>query len=248
MGMPVVIEAAGTASADNPAEQAFSVLREADRVFSTYKTDSDISRINRGEITVQQAAPEVAEVLELCDQMTALTNGWFVVRGLLPVTPSEPDPIDPSGYVKGWAIDRAGAALDSLGSDVWSINAGGDVLVRGAPQGESGWRIGIQHPLQRESLAAVVELRDMAIATSGAYERGNHVRNPHTDQPPSGLLSVSVVGPDIALADAFATTAFAMGREGASWSSGLPGGYEALSITSDQRVLTTAGFNAVRVS
>jgi thiamine biosynthesis lipoprotein len=120
--------------------------------------------------------------------------------------------------------------------------------VRGAPTGESGWRIGIQHPLERHSLAAVVELRDMAIATSGAYERGDHVRDPHTGQPPTGLLSVSVVGPDIALADAFATTAFAMGQDGAAWTTGLPDGYEALSITSDQRVLTTDGFDSVRVS
>ena len=105
------------------------------------------------------------------------------------------------------------------------------------------WRIGIQHPLERDRIAAVVETRDLAVATSGAYERGEHVFDPHTHRPPVGVLSVTITGPDLATADAYATAAFAMGRRGAQWTATL-NGYEGMTILDDGRVLLTQGFPA----
>ena len=126
-----------------------------------------------------------------------------------------------------------------------AINAGGDIRLRGGALPAGHWRVGIQHPLARGRVAAVIEATDLAVATSGAYERGAHVVDPHTGRPPAGVLSVTVVGPDLASADAYATAAFAMGRTGPHWAARLRGGYEAMTILADETVLTTAGFPAV---
>jgi len=247
MGMPIVIDARGVASGHPAVEAAFGSLRDADRVFSTYRPESDVCRLNRGEITLAEAHPDVADVLRRCSDAAALTDGYFDIRGLLPRSAAEPDPVDPSGLVKGWAVQRAGAILDAAGLRTWCINAGGDVAVRGHPEPDEGWRVGIRHPLEHERVAAVVEVEDAAVATSGAYERGDHVLDPHTRRPPEGVLSVTILGPDLVLADVLATSVFARGRDGAAWAAGLDG-YEAMVITTDLRVLTTAGFAAYRVA
>jgi thiamine biosynthesis lipoprotein len=141
--------------------------------------------------------------------------------------------LDPSGLVKGWAVDRAVALLD-VGRAC--IDAGGDVLVRGR-----GWRVGVRHPRERGALCAVIEAGDLAVATSGAYERGLHIVDPHTGRPPEGVLSVTVVGPDLATADAYATAAFAMGETGPAWTARLRG-YDAMTILAGDEVLATPGF------
>jgi thiamine biosynthesis lipoprotein len=129
--------------------------------------------------------------------------------------------------------------LDDRGLENYAISAGGDMVLRGG-----SWRVGIQHPLQHHQVAAVVEASDLAIATSGEYARGQHVFDPHTGRPPAGVLSVTIVGPDLATADAFATAAFAMGERGPHWTARLRG-YDAMTILSDERVLSTPGFPAV---
>ena len=141
--------------------------------------------------------------------------------------------------MKGWAVDRAGALLDAAGLERWCIDAGGDVLLRGGP-----WRVGIRHPRRRRRLAAVLELSDAAVATSGTYERGTHIVDPHSGRAPTGVASVTIVGPRLATADAYATAAFAMGAAGPRWTAGLEG-FSALTIAGD-RVLTTAGLAAHR--
>jgi hypothetical protein len=98
-----------------------------------------------------------------------------------------------------------------------------------------------------DALAAVVAGNDIAVATSGEYERGRHILDPRTGEPPSGLLSVTVVGPDLATADAYATAIFAMGAAGPEWALGLTG-YEALCITDQHSVLSTPGFARFRAT
>jgi thiamine biosynthesis lipoprotein len=90
----------------------------------------------------------------------------------------------------------------------------------------------------------VVEGNDLAIATSGAYARGDHVLDPHTGRPPRDVLSVTITGPNLAIADAHATAAFAMGTAGPAWTAQLRG-YEAMTILASEQVLTTASFPAV---
>jgi len=116
--------------------------------------------------------------------------------------------------------------------------------LRGGALPDDRWRVGIQHPRQRDKVAKVVECRDLAVATSGAYARGEHVVDPHGGHPPDGLLSVTIAGPVLGTADAYATAAFAMGARGPAWTARLPHGYEALTITADERVLSTPGFPA----
>ena len=145
--------------------------------------------------------------------------------------------------MKGWAVDRAAAILDEAGVANYSVNAGGDIRLRGGVLPKHVWRVGIQHPLERERVAAVVDADDLAIATSGAYQRGEHVIDPHTGKPPLGVLSVTITGPDLATADAYATTAFAMGTRAAQWTATLDG-YEAMTILDNGRMLLTQRFPA----
>jgi FAD:protein FMN transferase len=240
MGMPIVLDLRDELDAD-AVEAMWNVLREADAIFSTYKDDSEISRLNRGELALEDAHPDVREVLALCDQLRVITDGYFDAGAVME------SGVDPSGLVKGWSVDRAGEVLDEAGAVNYSLNAGGDIRLRGRPlPDEPRWRVGIQHPEARGKLAAVVEGNDLAIATSGAYARGEHVLDPHTRRAPLGVLSVTIVGPELVTADAYATAAFAMGEAGPEWTASL-GLYEAMTILADGRVLLTPGFPSVRV-
>ena len=226
MGMPVVVEAR---DGDVP-DEVFDWLHRVDETFSTYKDGSEISRLRRGELDEADASDDVRWVLRRCRELRDETAGYFDIDAV---------GLDPSGYVKGWAVERAAAILDRAGSSDYAINAGGDIRTRGR------WRIGIQHPRESQAVAKVVEGDDLAIATSGAYERGEHVRDPHTGAAPAGILSVTVTGPDLATADAYATAAYAMGsRRAIDWTARLRG-YEALTILADGRVLVTPGFPSV---
>lgn len=225
MGMPVVVEIRGDEADPGVLDDVFAWFDRVDETFSTYKRDSAISRIARGELDVADADPDVAWVLARCEELRVETGGYFDANA--------GGSLDPSGLVKGWSVDRAAALLDAADVREFAVNAGGDMRVRG------GWRVGIQHPTERGAVARVLEADDLAVATSGEYARGAHVLDPHTGAPPSGILSVTITGPDLATADAYATAAFAMGAELAPhWTARLRG-YGALTILSDGRVLST---------
>jgi FAD:protein FMN transferase len=223
MGMPVSITGVGAAAA----EEAFAWLRRVDALFSTYRPDSEISRLDRGELALADCDPLVTEVLERCEGLRRVTDGYFDAWAA--------GRLDPSGLVKGWAVDRAAVLLDATSARRFCVSAGGDLVVRGGP-----WRVGVRHPRRRRRLAAALELADGAVATSGAYERGAHIVDPHTGRAARGARSVTVVGPDLGTADAYATAAFAMGPAGPAWTAALDG-YEAMTVLGD-RVLCTPGF------
>ena len=166
------------------------------------------------------------------------TDGYFDVRA------ASSELVDPSGLVKGWSVDRAAALLDEAGLLNYAVNAAGDMRLRGRAVPELYWRVGIQHPLEPDQVARVIDTTLLAVATSGEYARGAHVFDPHTHRPPLGILSVTITGPDLATADAYATAAFAMGPDRAThWTARLRG-YEAMLILADGRVLSTPGFGA----
>ena len=236
MGMPIVVDVRDDAGPDALAPM-WAWLRWVDETFSTYKPESEISRIGRGELEVEDADTAVQYVLARCEELRAETGGYF---------DSHFDgSLDPSGYVKGWAVGRGVALLESAGLRNFAVNAGGDIWLAGGALPDFEWRVGIEHPEQHDRVAAVVELRDGAIATSGTYARGDHVVDPHTGRAPDDVLSVTVTGPDLGTADAYATAAFAMGAAGPNWTARLRGGYEALTILADGRVLSTSGFPRV---
>ncbi|MDX6702519.1 MAG: FAD:protein transferase [Baekduia sp.] len=239
MGLPVEIDVRDRDVAADAADAAFAELRWVDEVFSTYRPDSQISRLGRGELTIADCVPEVDEVLTHCAELHDETNGYFSVRPF--------GTLDPSGLVKGWAIARAGVRLRERGARNFLINAGGDVLACGRPEPGARWRVGIRHPIEGGALAAALEVEDLAVATSGLYERGEHIADPRGGRAAAGLLSVTVVGPDIATADAYATAIFAMGEAGPAFAARLTG-MDALCITAGREVLSTAGMDRYRVT
>ena len=184
MGMPIVADVRDECS-DETLDELFDWFREVDARFSTYKDDSEISRLNRGELTVRECHPDVRWVLARCDELREETGGYFDARYESLTT------VDPSGLVKGWSVDRGGELLEARGIRNYSINAGGDIRMRGAALPEPAWRTGIQHPQQLDRIAAIVEANDLALATSGTYIRGEHIVDPHSGEAPSGLLSVT---------------------------------------------------------
>jgi thiamine biosynthesis lipoprotein len=237
MGMPIAIDVRGEDADPEVVERAFDWLRFVDATFSTYDEESEVSRLERGELDLDEAHPDMREVLRRCELLREETGGYFDAHAT--------GRLDPSGLVKGWSVDRAGWLLDAAGIENYCINAGGDIRVRGGALPEPDWSIGIKHPLLACEIAAVVQTTGPAVATSGAYERGEHIVDPHSGTPPTGVLSVTVVGPDLAQADAYATAAYAMGPEGPAWTAQLTElGYEALTILVDEVVVSTASFPA----
>jgi FAD:protein FMN transferase len=153
--------------------------------------------------------------------------------------------LDPSGYVKGWSVEVASARLAAAGSTSHYINAGGDIRMRGQHPGGGPWRVGIRHPWEADKVSWVLAMTDGAVATSGTYERGDHVINPRTGKPARGLRSVTVVGPDLTLADAYATAALAMGEAGIGWlAKRAEEGYESAVVTDDQRAFSSRNLPA----
>lgn len=238
MGMPVSLAVRGRHAEDGRGRDAWASvvddLRRADRVFSTYRPDSAISRLGRGEIGLDDCPPEVAEVLDLADRAERASDGAFSVRR---TGPDGTPVLDPSGVVKGWAAERAAAALRALDDTDFCLSAGGDVLGRAR---EQPWRIGIEDPHDPARVLAVVPIRDGAVATSGTAHRGAHLVDARTGCPPAGVASVTVVATTLTWADIDATAAYAHGPEAATWL-GHRVGRTGLVVGADGTVTTVGG-------
>lgn len=215
---------------------ACAVLHRADAVFSLYRADSPMSRIRRGGLAIDAAPPEVAEVLELCRRARDLTDGCFDPWGM-------PGGVDPTGLVKGWAAREAAAALRSAGVAAGLVNAAGDIAVFGRPAARSCWRVGIRAPGPSKNLLCAVEVSG-GVATSGSYERGEHLLDLRTGAPAGAALSATVCGPDLALADAHATALVSSGVAGLE--AVHSAGYEAMLVTPERTLAYTRGFPFAR--
>lgn len=213
--------------------EAVAWLHHVDALFSTYRPDSAVSRLARGETTVEQCPAEVGEALRLCAEAERVTHGWF--------SATAGGGLDPSGLVKGWAVERASEILHAAGAHHTSVNGGGDVQLRGEAAPGVPWRIGIADPLRPGALLGVVSCRDGAVATSGTAERGHHIIDPHTGRPPRGLLSVTVVGPRLTWADVHATALFARGSAEAAGAAPAAG-HKWLRVSDAGHVQTSEGF------
>lgn len=233
MGMPITIEVIDEKSAEAAIRRAFDYFRAIDDRYSTYKKDSEISRINRGLPTAEWS-DEMREILELCEQTKQETDGYFDIR--------HGDQLDPSGLVKGWAIQRVAEQL--RGDDIhdFRIDAGGDIQVSGHNGKDQPWRIGIRNPFDRQQVVKIVRLKNEGMATSGTAVRGQHIYNPRQlGAEITDIISLSVIGPDVYEADRFATAAFAMGRRGIGLIESRPG-LEGYMIDTDKQATFTGGF------
>jgi thiamine biosynthesis lipoprotein len=225
---------------DEAFARAAALLHDVDEVFSTWKPESPMSRLRRGEIVVASAPAQVARVLERCSYAKEVSGGWFDPWSM-------PGGVDPTGYVKGWAAQSSLAVLASLGAAGAIVNAAGDVAVVGRPAPTSTFRVGVVNPFDRSVLVCVVEVVG-GVATSGDYERGAHLVNPFTGDATTALASATVTGPDLGLADALATALVVGGPCALPFVEALDG-YEALLIGHDATWSTTSAFPlASRVS
>jgi FAD:protein FMN transferase len=217
-------------------EAVFSDLRGVDAVFSTYRPDSDVSRLNRGDVTVAECDPTMSDVIRLCEEARHRTGGAFDSH--LPA-PGGGRSFDPSGLVKGWAVERAANHLARLDVD-FCLNAGGDVIARAA--GESApWRVGIEDPGDLRRILGVVPVRAGAVATSGSAHRGQHIVDPRDGRPAQELSAATVTGPSLMWADVFATATIVDGTAALDSFAELPG-YDALVVTPAGDVFATPTF------
>jgi thiamine biosynthesis lipoprotein len=239
MGTAVGVDIRPPFVADAAVERFFAWLREVDARFSTYRADSEVSRIGRGELAPEAAHADVREVLEICEEVARRSGGAFAAR-------RPGGALDPSALVKGWSVDRGARILVEAGARNLCVNAGGDVLALGEPEPGRAWRVGIRHPEAPDRVAAVLAVRDLAVATSGAYERGDHIIDPRSGLPARGLLSMTVTGPGLGLADACSTAAFVMGPEGVDWVAAIPG-HAAYAVTANRVCTWSEGCSALLV-
>jgi len=239
MGTVVTIDVRDPAVDPAVLDVAVAYLHDVEARFSTYRADGEVSRLGRGELREDECSADVRHVLALSEELRRTSDGHFDIRrhradGVL----------DPSGLVKGWSIEEASLLLEAGGARNYAINAGGDIIARGEPEPGRAWRVGIRHPRITDRLAATLWVRDLAVATSGSYERGEHIRTPLTGRAPRELLSLTVIGPSLTWADAYATAGFSMGLAGLAWVAGHPG-YGAYGITADERVTWTPALDGL---
>jgi thiamine biosynthesis lipoprotein len=232
MGMHVTVEALD----EKACTLAFDYLTYIDETFSTYKSTSEISKINRGELTENEYSADMKEIFKLAEQTRLETNGYFNIK-------KTDGTIDPSGIVKGWAIWQAGLLLEKNGYKDFFVDVGGDIQAHSTTDGKT-WRVGIRNPFNLSEIVKVLEVTNEGVATSGTYERGQHIYNPldQKHEPITEILSITVVGPNILEADRFATAAFAMGNAGIHFIESLPG-LEAYMIDSHGIATQTSGLD-----
>ena len=240
MGMPITVEVvnAPTTAIIN---SVFDYLHQVDARFSTYRSDSEICAFNRGEILGKNLSVEMREVFQIAARTRDQSDGYFEIR-------KSDGQIDPSGIVKGWAIRNATNMIRSAGFPNYFVEAGGDIQSGGVNSEGSEWRVGIRSPFEMNDIIKVVTPRGKGIATSGSYVRGQHIYNPKAPaQPIEGVVSLSVIGPDILEADLIATAAFAMGVDGIYFIESLPG-FEGYMVNAQGIATQTTGFGEYVVS
>jgi FAD:protein FMN transferase len=247
MGMPVTVEIIGSSVTDEIFKTVFGYFAYIDETFSTYKSQSEIMHINRGELHEADWSDDMQTVFELASAAREKTDGYFDIQ--------KPDgSYDPSGVVKGWSIQNAATIIKNAGFENFYIDAGGDIQTAGVNAEGVPWKVGIKNPFNEQEVVKVVQARDtdfflksasgqnFAIATSGTYIRGRHIYNPKTGAPADDdMVSITVVGDNICDVDLVATAAFAMGDRGVRFIEDMPG-FEAYAIDKNGMATMTSGF------
>jgi thiamine biosynthesis lipoprotein len=222
-------------------EATLADLARFEAMFSTFRADSEISRISAGTLDLLGASPEVIDVLDACTFLEHVSDGAFSAR-----RPEQPAVLDPAGFVKGWAAERAARHLDQAMLSSWYLSVGGDLFARGRNGAGLLWRIGIADPHGAGDVAALLDVENLAVATSGTSQRGSHLWDGRSGARVAPLASMTVVGPSLTWADAFATAAFAMGVDGLAWVEQFAG-YGALAVHHDGELSATPVARALLV-
>lgn len=236
MGMEVTVSVAGRAP-DGAISRIFEHFLALDARFSPFKICSEVTRYDRFDLRPMDLSEDMQEVLDLAALTTRQSHGYFRLR-------SRGDRFDPSGIVKGWAIERAACQLRAEGIGNFYIDAGGDIQTAGRNANGEPWRIGIRNPFNSEEIVKIVALSGQGIATSGSYVQGNHIYDPHRPgKPIPDVVSVTVIADDILEADRFATASFAMGSDAVHFIEEMPN-LEGYVIDAGGVATMTSGFRA----
>ncbi len=155
------------------------------------------------------------------------------------------------GVAKGYAVDLAIESLINDGISSGFVNAGGDGRYIGSKPDGSSWRVGLQNPEKNEDSVTIMNIKDMAVATSGNYERYfndtarvSHIADPRTGHTSQKLISATVIASSAMDADAFATAVFILGeKDGMDMVENLDG-IECLLITTDKRIVRSSDFSS----
>ena len=234
MGMPITVDIVDTKATESIFDEVFSYFEYIDNTFSTYKDQSEISRINRQELKLMDASEDMRTIFALAEDTRLSTDGFFDIQ--------YDGRYDPSGIVKGWAIFNAAELIKQKGFENFYVEAGGDIQAYGVNAQGQKWRVGIRNPFNMDEIVKVVAISNCGIATSGTYIRGQHIYNPNNrDEIITSILSLTVIGSDIYEADRFATAAFAMGRNGIAFIENLQG-FEGYMIDRNKMATYTTGF------
>ena len=235
MGMTINVEIADAGARETDYDIVFSYFESVEKRFSFFKEDSEISLLNSKKISRDELSEEAKTVFALAEETKNQTNGYFDI-----LTPE--GKYNPSGIVKGWAINKASGLLIDKGFKNFYVEAGGDIQANGLNISGQRWSVGIQNPFDISHIVKVIYLRDKGIATSGTYRRGQHIYNPHNPESNlSNIVSISVIGPNVFEADRFATAAFAMGDKGINFIEKLDG-FEAYMIDKKGMAVQTSSF------
>jgi FAD:protein FMN transferase len=152
------------------------------------------------------------------------------------------------GGMKGYIADQVAGLLKRRGVRNALIALAGDIWALGHREDGKPWKIGVQHPREKDKTLAILELSDRYICTSGDYERFvikekkryHHIIDPRTGKPSTGVISVTLVGERGALIDPLAKVPFILGAE-----KGLvlvrKYGAEAIIVDDQGKVTSTAG-------
>lgn len=245
----VVVSPSDVVAARATVDRVCAWLHHVDATFSVHRATSLVNRFARGEVALDHPSlgadgDDLAEVLDRCAGLLAETGGVFDAWS---VRSPEGVMFDPSGYVKGWAIERSAAIVRDAGFEHFCIDLGGDLVFGGREADGAPWRVALRDPDGAEAFAAILDLAPsegglLGLATSGSYARGAHIVDPRTGDPSTEVGSATVLGPSVADADAYATALYVMGVEGLAWLAQRPG-WEGCVITRDRRVYSTPGFD-----
>ena len=203
-------------------------LDRIDMVFSTYKEDSEISKINYCRTTAEcdgfllmentPSADEFKYLYEIGEKIYEDSNQAFwpvdVAAGNMNVPGSQP-PIDLSAIGKGYAVDKIAKLLASNGIFNYFIDIGGELSISGTKFGEL-WTWGVNNPFDLNSgayRAFSAPQNGISIATSGEYRNPGHIWNGTGDVGKRDAISVTVIGDNTTEADAWATAMYVLGIE-----------------------------------
>jgi len=234
MGMPVTLDIFDATATPDLFDAVYAYFTHIDEKFSTYKAHSEIMRINRQELSLDESSQEMKTAFALAEQYRVKTDGYFDIRrnGF----------IDPSGLVKGWAIANAAEMIRQAGCQNFYVEAGGDFQALGKNAAGQNWRVGIRNPFDLHQIVKLLSISGCGVATSGNYVRGQHIYNPKDPVAPlAQIVSLTVIGPEVCAADCYATAAFAMGADGIQFIEDLPG-FEGYMIDQEQMATFTSGF------